>query len=121
MCLWVGTGAGTALSPEAWGRGPMCSTTAWLAHLGGIQVCDVLHGAGIVSVVPLQNHRVKQVSKHLEGNGTMCSTADPVPNEAPAMSLAQSCCQCGGRGSRGAAEGGWGPLCILQCNSNPWG
>lgn len=99
----------------------MLSTAAQLAHLGGIQVCDVLHGAGVVSVVPLLNHGVEQVSKHLEASGMMCSTADPAPHEALATSLAQSCCQCGGRGSRGAAEGGWGPWRVLQRNGHPRG
>lgn len=110
-----------ALSPEAQEKVPTRSTTARLVYLGGIQVCDMLHGAGVVSIVPLLNHGVKQVSKHLEASGMMCSTADPAPHEAPATSSAQSHCQCGGCGSRGAAEGVWGPLCILQCNGNPWG
>lgn len=86
--------AGT-LSPEAQGKAPTCSTAARLTHLGGIQVCDVLHGAGVVSVVPLLNHWVKQVSKHLEASRMTCSTADPAPHEAPATRLAQSRCQCG--------------------------
>ena len=62
---WQGPG------PLWMGNDPVCSTTAWPAHLVGIQVCDVLHGAGVVSVVPLLNHRVKQVSKHLEASRMM--------------------------------------------------
>lgn len=59
--------------PEAQGRTPPCSTAVQLLHLCAIQVCDVLHGAGVVSVVPLLDHRVKQVGKHLETSGTMYS------------------------------------------------
>lgn len=58
-------------TPKAQGRTPLCSITVQLLHLCGIQVCAVLHGAGVVSIVPLLNHGVKQVSKHLEASGTM--------------------------------------------------
>lgn len=81
-CLQGGAGAGRGPVPKAWGSVPMHSTAARLVHLGGIQVCDVLHGAGVVSVVPLLNHGVKQVCKHLKARGTMCGTAHPASRGA---------------------------------------
>lgn len=36
------------------------------AHLAGIQVGGVLHAARVVAVVPLLDHRVKDVGEHLE-------------------------------------------------------
>lgn len=49
---------------------PQGQGTRHRAHLGGVQVRDVLHGAGVVPVVPLLDHGVKQLCKHLEGSRT---------------------------------------------------
>lgn len=98
-CCWQGP------IPKAQGKTSMCSSTVQLLHLCGIQVCDVLHGAGVVSIVPLLDHGVKQVSKHLEASGTMYSNVLHVLHGAPATSLAGPHCQCGRQ-------------CVPQCNSN---
>lgn len=98
--------------PRGPGKDTMGGTAARPAHLGGIQVCGVLHGAGVVPVVPVLNHGVKQVSKHLEVSSTVCSTAEPAPR-SPARSSARSCCWHQGTWQQGrpAGERGHGVSC----------
>lgn len=36
-------------------------------HLGGVQISGVFHGSGVVAVVPVDDHRIKQVGEHLWG------------------------------------------------------
>lgn len=47
---------------------PHKSQVSELAHFTGIKVSGVLHCSGVISIVSLLDHRVKQFSKYLEGS-----------------------------------------------------
>lgn len=123
-CWWGGVCAEHRPVHQGSGRAPcsrpgLCGTAARLAHLGGIQVRDMLHGAWVVPVVSLLDHRVKQLGKHLEGHGTACSSSDPESHRAPATSTGAAWGL--HMAAQGTTEGGWGHLTSCSTNGNPQG
>lgn len=41
-----------------------------IQHLGGVQISGVGHGSGVVTIVPVFDDRVEEVSEHLEGTAS---------------------------------------------------
>lgn len=44
------------------------SEVGYLTYLAGIQVGGMFHRSGVISIVSLLDHRVKQLSKYLRGS-----------------------------------------------------
>lgn len=58
-----GTGENSMLSKR------QCkSEVGYLTHLAGIQVGGMFHRSGVIPIVSLLDHRVKQLSKYLRGS-----------------------------------------------------
>lgn len=91
-------------------RGPGRAPCAQLLHLCGVQVCEVLHGAWVEAIVPLLDHGVEYVSKHLEASRMMGTMQTLRPTD---MALLPAW----GMWQQGSYRGWLGPWWVLPSNA----